>query len=174
MANRTKLWVAENMRMLMKQKSVERITIKEICEAADIDRSTFYYHFQDKYDLLAWMYYNTAFQTDITSVESAAEALARVKKESSFYRTAYEDRTQYSLSHYIVEYFVDEYIRVAERLLGQDALDEQLRYSIRMFVYGGVEMSREWLASGSKAPPERVAELMFNSMPESMRAIFLQ
>ncbi|MBQ2693850.1 MAG: TetR/AcrR family transcriptional regulator C-terminal domain-containing protein [Clostridia bacterium] len=173
MANRTKQWIAQNMRELMAQKSVEKIRIKEICEAADIDRSTFYYHFQDKYDLLAWMFYNTAFQTDIRSVESAAEAIARVKKEYNFFRTAYEDSSQYALWSYILEYFVDRYVQEAEQALGPDAIDEQLRYSIRMFTYGGVGMSREWLVSGGKMPPERVAELMFQSMPENMRVIFL-
>lgn len=173
MANRTKSWIAQNMRELMKQKPLDRIRIREICEAADIDRSTFYYHFRDKYDLAAWMFYNTAFETDITSVESAAEALERAKKEYSFFRIAYEDTSQYALSNYILEYFVDRYIQEAKRVLPEEAIDEQLLYSIRFFTQGGVAMSREWLTKGSKMPAEKVAALMFDSMPEQMRRIFL-
>lgn len=37
---------------LLKQKPISKITIKEICEDADINRATFYAHFQDQYDLL--------------------------------------------------------------------------------------------------------------------------
>jgi len=37
---------------LMKEKSISQITIKELCEKADINRSTFYTHFADQYQLL--------------------------------------------------------------------------------------------------------------------------
>lgn len=37
---------------LLMQKPISKITIKEICEDADINRATFYAHFQDQYDLL--------------------------------------------------------------------------------------------------------------------------
>lgn len=37
---------------LMKKKSILRITAKEIYEAADIGRTTFYAHYKDQYDLL--------------------------------------------------------------------------------------------------------------------------
>ncbi|WP_042436022.1 TetR/AcrR family transcriptional regulator [Faecalispora jeddahensis] len=48
---------------LMKEKSISQITIKELCENADINRTTFYAHYADQYDLLhkiedetlAWM-----------------------------------------------------------------------------------------------------------------------
>lgn len=40
---------------LLKQKDLERITINDITEAADINRGTFYLHYEDKYDLLAKM-----------------------------------------------------------------------------------------------------------------------
>ena len=37
---------------LMKKKPVSQITIKELCENADINRTTFYSHYSDQYDLL--------------------------------------------------------------------------------------------------------------------------
>ena len=37
---------------LMKEKSISRITIKEICEHADINRTTFYAHYSDQHQLL--------------------------------------------------------------------------------------------------------------------------
>jgi AcrR family transcriptional regulator len=36
----------------MKEKSISKITIKELCENADINRTTFYAHYADQYDLL--------------------------------------------------------------------------------------------------------------------------
>ncbi|MCL2775683.1 MAG: TetR/AcrR family transcriptional regulator C-terminal domain-containing protein [Oscillospiraceae bacterium] len=37
---------------LMKKKAISQITIKEICENADINRTTFYAHYADQYRLL--------------------------------------------------------------------------------------------------------------------------
>ncbi len=37
---------------LMKERSILRISIKDICELADVSRSTFYAHYNDQYDLL--------------------------------------------------------------------------------------------------------------------------
>ena len=39
---------------LMKKKPLDKICVREICEACDIPRSTFYYHFTDIYDLTSW------------------------------------------------------------------------------------------------------------------------
>jgi len=37
---------------LLEKKDISQITIKEICENADINRATFYAHYSDQYDLL--------------------------------------------------------------------------------------------------------------------------
>lgn len=38
---------------LLKEKTITAVTVKEICELADINRSTFYSHYFDQYDLLS-------------------------------------------------------------------------------------------------------------------------
>ena len=42
----------------MVQKSIDKIRVTEICREADIERPTFYYHFNDIYDLLALVFLN--------------------------------------------------------------------------------------------------------------------
>ena len=37
---------------LMKEKSVKHITVKELCDRADINRGTFYLHYADVFDML--------------------------------------------------------------------------------------------------------------------------
>ena len=48
----TKMVLEESFITLMEKKDISKITIKEICEKADINRSTFYAHYSDQYDLL--------------------------------------------------------------------------------------------------------------------------
>ena len=57
MAKRTKLWIAAAMKRLLVKKPLDKIRVTEICREAEIERPTFYYHFQDKYDLVAWIFF---------------------------------------------------------------------------------------------------------------------
>lgn len=172
MSQRTKIWIAEKMKNLMKSKSIDKIRITEICSEAEIERSTFYYHFKDKYDLVAWIFFHDAFATDIISVESAAESMDRMRKDFIFYKRAYEDTSQNPLWKYMLEYFDKRYCQEALRLLEADSLDTQTKYSIRMYCYGAVGMTREWLLTDNITPAETVVEMMFQSMPEQLKNIF--
>lgn len=53
---RTKLLIADSLRKLMKKKSLDKIKIREIVEDCGVNRQTFYYHFQDIYALVEWIY----------------------------------------------------------------------------------------------------------------------
>ena len=48
----TKMFLKEALIKLLNEKPISRITIKELCEEAEINRATFYSHYQDQYDLL--------------------------------------------------------------------------------------------------------------------------
>ena len=172
MAERTKLWIADKTKALMRTKSIDKIRITEICRAAEIERSTFYYHFKDKYDLVAWIFFYDAFKTDIISVKSSAKAMNRMRKDFIFYKRAYEDTSQNPLWQYMLDYFADRYAQAAKDILGVDTLDVQTEYSIRLYCYGTVGMTREWLLEDNITPAETVVEMMFQSMPEALRKIF--
>lgn len=51
-ARYTRMVLKESLIELLKEKRISNISIKEICERADINRSTFYSHYQDQYDLM--------------------------------------------------------------------------------------------------------------------------
>jgi len=172
MADRTKIWIADHMKELMKHKPLSRIRITEICQAAEIERSTFYYHFADKYDLVAWIFFHAAENTDVIDQKDAAESIRRMKNEILFFRRAFEDNSQNALWEYMYEYFVKEYTDAAKRKLGTDTLDTQLLFSIRMYCYGGIGMSREWILEDNVTSAETVISMMFNSMPRCMRDVY--
>lgn len=58
----TKRILASALKELMKEKEVEKISIREISELAGVNRQTFYYHFEDIYDLLKWTFQQEAVQ----------------------------------------------------------------------------------------------------------------
>ncbi len=174
MADITKLWIADKMREIMKHKPIDKIRVTEICKAAEIERPTFYYHFRDKYDLVAWMFYNEAYGTDIISVESSAAAMNKMKSEILFYRRAYEDVSQNALWRYMLEYFVKRYTDLVKQKLGTDILDTQLSYSIRFYCMGAVGMTQEWVLNDNITSSETVVKMMFASMPKSVYEILFE
>jgi len=48
----SKMVIRDSLMELMKSKSILKISVKDICDIADISRSTFYDHYKDQYDLL--------------------------------------------------------------------------------------------------------------------------
>ena len=48
----TKRMLKESFIQLLEEKDISEITIKELCEKADINRSTFYAHYNDQYNLM--------------------------------------------------------------------------------------------------------------------------
>lgn len=52
----TKKALAESLKKFMKKKPFSKITVSELVTDCNINRKTFYYHFEDIYDLLKWMF----------------------------------------------------------------------------------------------------------------------
>ncbi len=59
-SEQTKLKLAAALKTLMAQKPMDKITIAELTSMCNIRRQSFYYHFEDIYDLLRWMIQNEA------------------------------------------------------------------------------------------------------------------
>ncbi len=59
-ADRTKYALAAALKELMAQKPIDKISIHDLTERCGIRRQTFYYHFEDVYDLLRWMFQEEA------------------------------------------------------------------------------------------------------------------
>ncbi len=52
---RTKLTMTASLKKFMQTKPLSKITISDICSDCGINRKTFYYHFDNIFDLLRWM-----------------------------------------------------------------------------------------------------------------------
>ena len=55
-SDQTKQALAAALKELMAQKPIDKITIHDITERCGIRRQNFYYHFEDVYDLMRWMF----------------------------------------------------------------------------------------------------------------------
>ena len=95
-----------------------------------------------------------------------------IRQEFIFYKRAYDDVSQNALWQYMLEYFVKRYEYEAKEKLHTEVLNTQLKYSIRLYCYGCVGMTKEWLLNDNTTSAETVVQMMFASMPENMKEIY--
>lgn len=87
---RTYKLLKEAFMQLLSQKTFEQITVQEICEAAMVRRTTFYQHFEDKYDFLKWFIRETQREfaeqgTDGIPPENLSEYYAQILRNALKY-----------------------------------------------------------------------------------------
>lgn len=76
----TKMVIKDSFFQLLKQKPVEKITVKEICEMAQINRATFYRYYENQYDLLS-VIENDMFQNIKETIKEQTADLNSLIKE---------------------------------------------------------------------------------------------
>ena len=58
----TKKALCASLKKLMKEKPFSKITVSELIKECNLNRKTFYYHFEDIYSLLKWMLEQETFE----------------------------------------------------------------------------------------------------------------
>ncbi|MBO5574126.1 MAG: TetR family transcriptional regulator C-terminal domain-containing protein [Clostridium sp.] len=100
------------------------------------------------------------------------EGMKQMKNDMLFYKRAYEDTSQNALWQYMLEYFVQKYTILAKEMSGQETLDTQLLFSIRLYCYGAIGMTKEWVLKDNLTSAETIVTMIFRSMPPELREIF--
>ena len=66
-SNITKRALSQALKELIKTRPIEKISVGNICDACGLNRKSFYYHFQDKYDLINWIYCTEFLDTALSA-----------------------------------------------------------------------------------------------------------
>ena len=120
---------------------------------------------------MAWIFCRQTMKTDVLSVQSASKAMMGMRQDYFFFKRAFEDNSQSPMWAYMHAYFVKRYTDVAMEKAGQE-LDAQTRFSIRLYCYGAIGMTQEWLMRDNITPAETIVEMMFGSMPQGLKELF--
>lgn len=140
----TKKKMAEALEEIMKHKDFNKISVKDITDACDISRPTFYYHFQDIYELLEY-----AFNEELMGIFDQAQVadlsqrlsmtLSFVLDHKEICLNAYHNIGYEKLEHYLFPY-TEKIVKVVIDDFNQDvgadreATDFILRYHSHAFV----------------------------------------
>ncbi|RSD28856.1 TetR/AcrR family transcriptional regulator [Mesobacillus subterraneus] len=167
----TQLVLKDSLLELLKQKPISSITIKEICELADINRSTFYSHFSNQYELLSVI--EAEFIEDMVATLSQynfskeEEALQMTEKVME-YISVKSEVCKTLLSENTDIHFQKKGMMITKEFIFKNwipdrAGDQQTFEYIIMFVMSGsIYVIKNWLENGMDKTPKEMAEIIIN------------
>lgn len=177
---KTRRQLKKGLAALMKEKSVNQITVKELVEEVDINRSTFYLHFKDIQDLLREIEENMEAQ-----IKRAIEEHPIVSgNENAFYfiedmfRVLDEER---EISKALIGPNGDMgFIHRIERIIKENSRGtlekmfpgkkEDLKYFFAFCLSGCLGLVKVWLNEGEEKSPEEMAQMTFNMIANAKDA----
>ena len=170
----TKRLIAQSLKELSAEKPFDKISVGDIAARSNVNRQTFYYHFQDKYDLLKWIYREDYFIPNMSGItmdnwdECLAGFLSTIREEKAFCVNTIKHTEQEmeelflrdteNLFHAAIEYLRQQ-SRANERTL-RSVNTEEKDFIARFFAYGVCGTLIEWVENGMKEEPELIAGRM--------------
>lgn len=163
MSQITKRALVASLKKLLLQKPLNKITIADITEDCGVNRMTFYYHFQDIYDLVEW-----------ACVEDAARALAgkktydtwqegflnifhAVQENKPFIMNVYHSVSREQVELYLYKLTYDLLIGVVkEQAEGLPVRQEDQRFIADFYKYAFVGIMLNWIKDDMREPPEQI------------------
>ncbi len=116
---RTRRLLCNSLKELMKHKSFSKITVSELIRDCNINRKTFYYHFEDIYALLKWMLEQEAievvaqFDLLIDYRDAFDFVIEYVKSNSYFLNCIYDSVGRDELKRF----FYQDFIGLVEKMI---------------------------------------------------------
>lgn len=153
---------------LCKIKPFNKISVQDITKKVGLNRQTFYYHFNDKNDLLCLIYQHDAFiyliESDIRIdnwEEQALKTLKKIKEKDTFYlNTVQADinvllETFYEVTHRL---FINLFNSVDRE---KQLSEEDKEFYSRFFSYGCGGVLTNWILNDYQETPLAIAAQLF-------------
>lgn len=174
----TQMIIKKNFIELLKTKHITKISVTELCELSQINRSTFYKHYEDIYDLMKKMTDEIIeeFRLLVKSSRNSGtkhaviEALENVKQKKEIYMPLFSENSDINIIRSCVttcyNIMAEESTSIFE---GITAAEREL--IISFLSWGGAGMLRSWLENGMVQPTEEVADIIANITLSTIKAI---
>ncbi len=146
------------------KKPVNKVTVREICELAEINRSTFYAHYKDVYDVMEQVEKTMAkeltqsFLSRLdTSMESCFLSMFEFIKEYREFYKIYLNNTEKSsgILQLATETYQDKVAGLSYQELGY-RFEEEIAYHEDFFLSGFSALVRRWVNRDCKESPREL------------------
>ncbi len=189
----TKMVLRESLIELLKEKPINRITVTDICQHADLNRGTFYNYYCDAYDLLAQieeelyneLYETTVrFETDGLSGELLETILAVIEANRDLCHVLFNINSDQSFLNKLLALTRSFAFRYWAEHNVNNLTEAQLDILYSFFSNGAVGLLCKWIAGECDVTKEYLAktilalgvkgaEYFFNEQPATLPVIKL-
>lgn len=171
----TKRLIREAMLELLKTKSIQKISVRELCDAAGINRTTFYNHYASTYEVLAEIEEHFLAQLSTAdTISNGEDGLERHIEALCIKLKQNADPALLLLTNNADPDFSSKLLKTQRcgelwRKTGSEYSPAETELLIK-FVSGGVyAMVCGWLKSGCRQSPEQVAALLAAVIQDGIR-----
>jgi probable dihydroxyacetone kinase regulator len=183
MKHNAKAEIINSFKLLLVKKSIDKLTVKEVCELSSVNRQTFYNHFTDIMDVFKFIFHeelskeiaqNRTFETWGGGFLATMNYLRKNSKmvlhiyNSSYWPEAY--RYIVNLSSRLLEGVVDECVEKMQVNLKEN--DKSFIINFYRHVFNGLII--DWVSEGMKEEPEVILKkllvMITGSIPRSVAA----
>ncbi len=177
----TKKALAESLKRAMSKKPFQKITVSELISDCGINRKTFYYHFEDIYDLLRWMLEEESvevvrsFDLLLDFDEAIIFVMNYVEENDHILNCAYDALGRDGLRRFFMSDFIDICRSVIEEI--EERVGVRLEPGYRDFLcefyssaVSGILI--EWVRDRSRRDRDAVTRYLTVAIRDSLAGIF--
>jgi AcrR family transcriptional regulator len=175
-AQQTKSNIKNTFLRLLEKKAVHKISVQEICKEIDINRSTFYAHFEDIYDLLMQierdlakqllkLYENDSIDNEMYLKETMLKFLYYLRENKIFYYAFFQRNYYSEFIKTETEPLWVHFFKPAISHFGWKK-EAELKYRFEYFRGGLYAVLKKWIEEGCKESEEHIAEVLTTSVPQ--------
>lgn len=154
--------------MLMGGKQISRITVREICERAHINRSTFYAHYMDVYDLFERVELQMAQMCRESIMSNVSGGFRGMMTGMFKFVLEYKDFYQIYFSEvgrasHIIELMIAPFQEQVKGVKSADmgfGISSEADYHFAFFTAGVTSMLVFWLQGNCKESPEQLFDIL--------------
>ena len=153
---KTKTYLANAMLELLKNKNFDQIRVTEICNKAMIHKTTFYNHFEDKYELLNYILLeitdNTKFKGSLIDyyLSIAKYYIKYIKDNPELFKSIISNDNNIGIILFQKLYVKD----IEEKINTKNISEIPANYAAHFYVSAVLAIISEWFINGMKEDEE--------------------
>lgn len=169
--------IAAAFEKMMATMFIDDISVKDIMNECNLPRTVFYRYFHDKYDLMAYVYFNAIEKqlnnkTDYSYTDVVKVCYSYMYEKKSFFNKVVKYKNQNSFLQFLYEYSYKTTYDAICKSFHFRQLDNKSDCSLRLYCHGCTSLAEWWLETGLKMPVEQICEVIVDSVPICLKEYF--
>lgn len=164
MSDTTKILLKETLIKELSEKTLDKITVKGLCEKIKITRQTFYYHYVDIYDLLETIYREKAEEsigknkTYDSWIDGYLNIFYEMKKHKKFVINTYKSISRDYLENYLYTATFELLFSVIKEKSKSypTVTEEQQKFIAHFYKYAFVGNVLDWVKKDMQKDPHEI------------------